>query len=239
MFHSTRYGEQFCYTWWQYVIFATLLPILLLFPLSFGLSLDLLHLRKISTKTFVLSFMMPFIPFSLQMKNRNQKLPTKAFDDAEEKCAAEIPEQEQAFFRSDENSIRWSTIQLYRNLLVVIIDTFVLSAVYKTLCFSVLFMSFALHDGLRMPFKHPYLNQLQRLTSVSLFLVNICCVPSSFSSVGNVMAVPNMDMCLTVLRYFEISLYLIVPLSFPAWKIWIYSKEKSREWKDNETEKLH
>ena len=203
---------------------VTILPMLLLFPFSFGLSLDLLNQRKITTNTFLLSCVFPFIPVWLHLRKRFKNLHSKKIGRIEEMCANEILEQEQTLFRNDNNSVRWSSVQLYRNLVVVIVDTFVLSAVYKSLWFAVLFVAFAIHDRYRMPFKHPYLNQLQRLTSISLFLVNVCCIPSSFSSVGNIMAVPGMDTCLTGLGYFEKALYVIVPLSLPAWKIWMRFK---------------
>ena len=100
-------------------------------------------------------------------------------------------------------------------LVVVLIDTVVLNPVFKSLWFSVLFGVFYVHDRDRMPFKHQVLNNLQRLTSASLFVINICSTPSAFSSVGNITAVPHMDICLKFLRYFELCLYGVVALSLP------------------------
>ena len=91
------------------------------------------------------------------------------------------------------------------------LHTFILNPMFKIWWFSVVFITFVVHDGHRMPFKHPYLNQLQRLTSVCLFLINLCSVPSSFSS-SNITQVPNMDICLSILRYIEMSLYILIPL---------------------------
>ena len=131
-----------------------------------------------------------------------------------------ILELEEELFVAESKGIRWPVIQLYRMLVVVFVDTFVLNHVFKSLWFSVIFVVFLFHDWYRMPFKHQFMNHLQRLTSLCLFLVNVCSNPSAFSSVGNIAAVPNMDICLTFLRYFELLLYAIVLLSLPLWKIW-------------------
>ena len=36
------------------------------------------------------------------------------------------------------------------------------------------------------------------------------------------MAVPYMNICLDFLRYLELCLYAVIPLSFPAWKLWMW-----------------
>ena len=226
--HLYRYGDQLCYTWWQYLISITLLPIVVLYPLSFGISLDMLKEGTISTNTFVLSCMMPLITFWFCLMKKMGQLPILERTEDEEKCVSEILDLEETLFVSDNKGMRWPIVQLYRNLLVVVIDTFVLSPVFKTLWFMAIFMSFLIHDWHRMPFKHPYLNHLQRLTSVSLFLVNLCSNPSSFSSIGNIMSVRNMGSCLTALRYTTIGLYILVPLSFPLWKVWMLYKRKQQ-----------
>ena len=126
--------------------------------------------------------------------------------------------KEQLFYETS-NSIRWPVVQLYRMLFIVVVNTFVLNPVFKSLWFSGVFLLFALHDSKRMPFKNPFLNQLQRLTSVCLFFVNLCSAPSAFSSL-DITLIQNMDICLKVLHYFELSLYGVVLLSLPVWKIW-------------------
>ena len=131
-----------------------------------------------------------------------------------------ILEQEEELFNAESKGVRWGVVQFYRILSIVLINTLVLNAIYKCLWFAGIFGAFFAQDAYRMPFKHPFLNQLQRLTSACLFLVTLCSVPSTFSSVGDITAVPNMDICLDCLRYFELFLYMIVLLAFPAWKIW-------------------
>ena len=222
-----RYGDQTCYTWWQYTIMGTLLPLIVLFPLSFGISLDLLKERKISTNIFLLSSALPPVAFWLRAKTCIRFISPQERSDEEEICSNEILDIEENLFRSDDtNSMRWPVVQLYRNLLVVMINTFVLNSVYKTLWFFTLFVIFLSHDWYRMPFKHPYLNILQRMTSAALFFVNLCSNPSSFSSIGDITVVPDMDLCLEVLSRVEMGLYVAVPLSFPVWKLWMRCVKK-------------
>ena len=130
-----------------------------------------------------------------------------------------ILEQEEELFDEKSKGIRWGVVQLYRMLAIVLINTIVLNPIFKCLWFIALFVAFFYHDGRRTPFKHPFLSSLQRLTSACLFLVTLCNTPSAFSSVGDITAVPNMNICLAVLRYFELILYGIVLLAFPTWKI--------------------
>ena len=230
--HLYVQGEFVCYQWWQYLILAVVIPTFFLFPLSFGVSLDLLKDRVISTSTFVLSCATPFTAFCFYFKGKMFQLCKRKPSIEEEKCINEILEQEETLFNADDSSMRWTVVQLYRNLLVVLLNIFILNPVFKSLWFSALFVAFCLHDWYRTPFKHPYLNLLQRLTSVCLFFVNLCSVPASFiSSVGNNMAIPNMKKCLLVLRYFEMVLFIVVPMSLPLWTLWGRWKQRKVEGK--------
>ena len=58
--HLYVHGDQVCYTWWQYVIFGLLLPVLVMFPCSFGKALDLLKEEHISTSTYLYTCVVPF-----------------------------------------------------------------------------------------------------------------------------------------------------------------------------------
>ena len=213
------YGELICYHWWKYLILFFFLPALGLFPLSFGLSLDLLKKRLISTNIFLLACTTPLTALWLHLRWKHNHLHTKEFSMEEEACIKEILALEEALFKDDDKSMRWPVVQLYRNLLVVILQTFILNAVFRSLWFFLIFLVFLVHDWYRQPYKHPFLNFLQPLTSGCLLLVNVCSVPSSFSSVGNVMALPNMGTCMMVLPFLELFLFLIVPFSLPLWEV--------------------
>ena len=155
--------------------------------------------------------------------------PEQITNEEEEKCTKIILEQEEELFDEESKGIRWPVLQLYRMLAIVLVNTFVLNTIYKSLWFLALFLAFTVHDRDRMPYKSQFLNQLQSLTSACLFLVTLCSVPSSFSSVANITSVPNMDTCLTVLGYFKLLLYAIVILSFPMRKIWEKVVERVQE----------
>ena len=61
------YASYQCYTWWQHVIMCALLPIVLLFPLSLGLSLNLLKEGHFSTSGFLIGSV--FRPFNVTQAN--------------------------------------------------------------------------------------------------------------------------------------------------------------------------
>ena len=225
-FHLYIYGDFICYSWWQILIIGAALPTVALFPASLGISLDLLKKRQISVNLFLLSCGIPFVGLGLQLKKYFGTLCVKELKEEEENCTNEILQIEEELYKYDNKVMRWPVIQLYRNLFVVILDIFILHREYKILGFLALFMIFALHDRCRMPFKHPYLNQLQVMTSVCLFLVATCSVLPAVSSFGDIMAVPQMKTCLTVSKHLEYSLYLLVPLSLPAWKIWMHFENR-------------
>ena len=160
--HLYLSGDQECYTFWQYGILFALLPIILLFPLTFGVSLNLLKDRLITANSFLLATAVPYYACFLYLKKiifglqPQQEVPAK-----DKRCAEEIIEMEEMLFRADDGGIRWPVVQLYRNLIVVVLNIFILNRFYVTLSYFVVFVCFLLHDRQRMPFKHPYLNQLQ------------------------------------------------------------------------------
>ena len=160
------------------------------------------------------------IPFAFLIKMKFKKVTACMPNKEEEKCIKTILELEEDLFNTESKGVRWPIIQLYRMLIIVLVRIIVLNPIFKSSLFSVMFLCFVVHDWYRMPFKHLFLNHLQRLTSVCIFLVNLCSVPSAFSSVGDINTVPNMDIYLAVLKYFELVLYMIIFMSLPAWNIW-------------------
>ena len=228
-FHLYMYGDYRCYHGWQYVILIIILPTLALLPICFGMALDLLKRRLISTNMCLISCLMPVICFWFTFKAKRHHLIEQEFSVEEGRCMEEILELEETLFRSDDTSMRWPVVQLYRNLLVVILDTFILNPVFKNPMFTALFVVFLTHDVHRVPFKHDYLNLLQKLTSGGLIFVNLCSLPSSFSSVGDIMAVPYMNSCVPVLRYVDLCLYAAVPLSLPVWTLWLKWNNRTQD----------
>ena len=52
-------GDQVCYTWWQLLIFAVILPWLILLPFCMEMSFRILIKGKVSSRRFLLSTMVP------------------------------------------------------------------------------------------------------------------------------------------------------------------------------------
>ena len=226
--HLYVFADHICYVWWQWLIIVVCFPILVMFPLSFGMAIDRLKERKISVNAFLISCVLPFsFYFSKEIPEHPEA------EKEEEQCRNAILDIEEELFDVESKGIRWPVVQLYRMLVIILVDTIVLNPIFKTLWFIAIFPLFAFHDGYRKPFQNHFLNHLQRLTSTCLFLVTACNIPSAFSSVGDISKVPNMDICLTILRFLELSLCLLVILSFPCWKIWGKYKERFYRRKKN------
>ena len=108
----------------------------------------------------------------------------------------------------------------------VVLNAFVLNAIYRSVVLFLVFGFFIAHDARRMPFKHIYLNHLQLLTSVCLLFINACNVVPSISIFFDVMVISGMGHIMKALKYLELVLLAIVPLSLPAWKLWEKVKER-------------
>ena len=220
--HLYVYGEQECYTSWQYGILFALLPIVIMFPLTFGMSLNLLKDELISTNSFLLAAVVPYYAFYLYLKKILVGLQHHRGSTEDQRCAEEILEMEEMLFKADDQGIRWPVVQLYRNLLVVVLNTVILNRLYLTISYNIVFVCFLLHDRHRMPYKHSYLNHLQALSSAALFIVNACNMPASISSNINIWAIPYMEIVAALLGYVELFVLACIPLSLIAWK----AKEK-------------
>ena len=146
--------------------------------------------------------------------------------DEDQRCIKEILLLEEDLFKEDDHAIRWPVIQLYRNLLVAVLNTFILNTIYRTVVLLLVFGLFIIHDARRMPFKHVYLNYLQVLTSACLLFINACNVVPSMSIFFDVMVISGMGHIIRPLKYLELVLLAIVPLSLPAWKLWEKIKER-------------
>ena len=170
------YGDLPCYNWWQWIILFVLLPLIVLFPFSFGVSLKMLKERSISPSMFLLSSMIPYITLMLWISKKMGWFTEYIPSDEDEQCIIEILQLEDELFKENDRVVRWPIIQLYRNLLIVALNTFILNPIYKTVAVIPVFLAFAVHDCLRKPFKHVYLNNLQILTSVCLLIISVCYV---------------------------------------------------------------
>ena len=56
-----------------------------------------------------------------------------------------ILEQEEELFEVENGSLRWPVIQLYRMMVIVLVDVFILNDIFKSLWFAALFVAFGAH----------------------------------------------------------------------------------------------
>ena len=188
-------------------------PILLMFPLSSGLSLDLLKEGTISTKSFIVASVLPFYSIFLIIKRMFGSLERKIFSKDDELYIQRVLINEETLFNIDDRHLfRWPVIQLYRNLLIVFVNIFILNPFYRCLTYVLLLFIFFTHDIHRMPYKHLSLNRLQKLSSLFLILVTLCNIPTSISMMGDVTQVPDMIQTIHGLKLVEMSLLLALPL---------------------------
>ena len=104
--HLYLYGDLVCYNWWQQIILFGVLPVVALFPLSFGISLNMLKERSISPTTFLFSSAIPYITFMLCAKKRMVGLSKYIASEEDERCIKEILQLEEELFRDDDSAIR-------------------------------------------------------------------------------------------------------------------------------------
>ena len=218
--HLYLYADHECYSNWQYVIMFAVFPIVLLSPTSFGISINLLREEKISTNTFLVASTLPYYSMWLYAKKRLMGLHNDNTSDDERLCIRAILQMEDDLFKPNKTWFPWPTVQLYRNFLVVILSSLILNPIYRSISFIPLFLLFLRHDCARMPYKHPFLNQLQSLSSSCLLVISACNFPASIIIMTNAMAVPFMGHVIWALQYLEIAIYGVVPLSLVAWTLW-------------------
>ena len=162
---------------------------------------------------------MPYLALTLYVKKKVIGLNEYDSSDEEDRCTKEILQLEEELFQEDDGAARWPVIQLYRNMLVAVLNTFILNTMYRSVALIPVFLLFVVHDSRRMPIKHIYLNYLQMLTSVCLLIISVCNILPSISSFFDLMSITGMREILKVLKHLELALMAMVPLSLPIWKL--------------------
>ena len=204
-----------------------ILPLVVLYPLSFGVSLDLLKDGFICPTTFLISSTIPYCTLLLTVKKKFVGLQRRNLSEEEQICVDEILRLEGELFKEENSSVfRWPVVQLYRILLITVLNIFVINPIYRSVSFLPLFLIFSLHDRSSMPYKHSYLNYLQILSSACLLVITACNVTASFSTAFDLLVVPGMKDIMIVLKYTEFASLVAVPSSLIVWQI--REKYKSR-----------
>ena len=138
----------------------------------------------------------------------------------------EISKMEEDVMKPSEETFSWKTLKLYRHLVIVIIRTFIINPVYRSITFLPLLIIILLQDKYTHPYKSRYLNILQVSSSTCLLLVLGCNTDFSFLAESFGILVPYMDTVVKVLTYMEVTLYVLMPL--PSLISYIHASLTSR-----------
>ena len=94
--HLYVFGDHVCYEWWQYVIAVVILPAVIIFPVTFDISLYLLKDGRISTNAFLVAAAIPYCAIYLHVKTRRLNVENDVRRaEAETACISEIIEVEE------------------------------------------------------------------------------------------------------------------------------------------------
>lgn len=142
-------------------------------------------------------------------------------------CVSAILEKEHEGLKSNYKLISWHGVHFLRCLVIVVLKTFLINPILRSLIFLAMFLLFLLHDIVTMPFKKDSLNLLQILMTSSFFLLSGFNFFNAFSYMGDVTNIPYFVITIEILGYLEIMLLLgLVPLWLVTWKIWIWLEQK-------------
>ena len=228
--HLYLYGDLVCFTWWQNLIMIVAIPGLILFPLTFGMSLHLIQPRQIASTKFLIAAGVPYYAIYLYLKKRFVGLPTPVYSVEDEIFVNEILRSYEEVFRKHNHLISWPVVQLYRNFVVAAVKTFIIDPMYRSLTFLPIFCLFFVHDRSAKPFLNKSVNVLQTSSTVCLTMIVICNMIFSFSLyMPKIDTIPHMDTVLTVLSYVESIVYFIFPLMLPISIVWRNYTMKEKE----------
>ena len=219
--HLYVYGDLKCYTWWQYVILIVVIPGLVLFPLSFGMVLDLIKTQQIKTTQFLLGAGIPYYGVFLYLKRLFGGMASFAYSSEDIQIVSTLLKDYDEVYRQHNQLISWPVVQLYRHLLIAAVKTFVIDPMYRSLAFLPIFCIFFVHDRSAKPFQNKSVNVLQTSSTVCLIMIIICNMIFSFSLyMTNIQSIPNMETVMIVLSYIESIVYFIFPLMLPISILW-------------------
>ena len=229
-YHLFVYGDLVCYKNWQIGIMAVIFPGILLFPVSYDLSLRMLKKRVISSTNFIAACACPYYALTVyvckyrKMKNESESLVTLE----EDEFARRVLEAED-IFSDQENSLNWQTIQFYRTIVMNVTTIIITNPMYRYLTLAPILFLFCIHDASRKPYKDIRLNRLQVLSSRCLLLVLLCNMVASVSFTGDISMVAGVTLTVKICAILEMILYATVPLYLPLWKFWNILISKRRK----------
>ena len=238
--HVSRwyYDAQFtCYQWWQSA--SLIIIALYLFPSIFSLyfSTFRLYQGKISAKMFLLACVCPF-PYLLYIfilhvkkvttqKYGCQEMTPKTnttlcgeedthFPSRTEKSLIEVlcgPFSKPQNYQSA-GSIYWESILIGRRFVIILISLFLEHAFLRSVCLTIICLTFLLHHLYKKPFAHFSANVVEAISLATLVVIAILNVGvASYFSVGSEVGGVNQKY-ITYFLLIEAILLGIVPLLF-------------------------
>ena len=217
-------GSIHCYTWWQYVVIATVCIWVASYPTAIYAASWLLHRNRLSAGRFVLSLLIPFPVIIIWMCNRHTSQKKKMTIEQprketvlNENSLGILNVMEGPFRKSlghDNNNnyrLPWESILTGRRFVLILIKTFVIDLIlrlYLMLLFSILFL---IHHIYVRPFSSSVLNLFEAVCL--LMLTAICALNLLPASIymNPMSASSYMKSFTDVFRNIETVLMLIFP----------------------------
>ena len=85
----------------------------------------------------------------MNRKKRGNSLKKVDFTSDEQLCIESIEsilEMEEYLFREDYAYLRWPVVQLYCNQVIVVLGTFILNPLYRSVSYGVIFLAFSMYN---------------------------------------------------------------------------------------------
>ena len=223
-YHLFTYGELVCYTKWQIGIIAVILPGLVMFPITYELSLRMLKRRAVSSTNFIAATACPhYTLFLFVYKYQSMKQGQETISitsPQEEEFASRVLQAEEDLFCQNNRFLNWQCVQFYRTIAMNIATIFITNPVYRFLSLVPILSVFYAHDRSRCPYKNDHLNRLQAFSTLCLLFILVCNLVASVSFIADISMVNNVSSAVRICSIVEIMLYGLVPLYFPIWKVW-------------------
>ena len=194
------------------------------------MSLSLIKMGQITTTEFLVGAAIPYYSIYLYLKVHFVGLSSGCYSKNDAIFIEKLLESDQEVYRRSDQLLSWPVVQLYRNLLIAAVKSFVINPMYRTLTFLPIFCIFLLHDRSAKPFHNKETNVLQTSSTTCLCIIVIINMFFSFSLfMSNIETIPDMGTVLAVLSYIESIMYFLFPLMLPLSILWRKYAKKNKE----------
>ena len=192
--------------------------------------LNLIKTGQMKTTKSLIAAYIPYYSIYLYLKVHFIGLSSGCYSKKDAMFMENLLEDDRDVYRQHDKLLSWPVVQLYRNLLIATVKSFVINPMYRTLAFLPIFSTFLLHDRSAKPFQNKVVNILQTSSTTCLCVIVICNIIFSFSLfMSNIESILHMETVLAVLSYTESIVYFIFPLMLPVSILWRKYAKKDKE----------